>query len=83
MGPWSTDLEPCLGDSLSRLKLRGSRLVDAEPGLLGLVAGSGSNWLEGVGLYLAGLAACALTFIRRRNFIHLEVRFRNEQSKFA
>ena len=30
-------------------KLRGSRLGDAEPGLLGLVAGSGSNWFEGWG----------------------------------
>ena len=31
-------------------KLRGSRLVDAGPGLLGLVAGSGANWGEGWGL---------------------------------
>ena len=30
-------------------KLRCSRLVDAEPGLLGLVAGCGTNWLEGFG----------------------------------
>ena len=42
-GPWSTDLEPCFGDRVSRLKLRGSRLVDAGPVLLGLVAGSGSR----------------------------------------
>ena len=33
----------------SGFKLRCSRLVDAEPGLLGLVAGSGANWLEGFG----------------------------------
>ena len=34
-------------DSVSRLKLHGSRLVDAGPGLLGLVAGYGANWVEG------------------------------------
>ena len=38
IGPWSTDLEPWIVDSISRLKLRGSRLVDAGSGLLGLVA---------------------------------------------
>ena len=32
-GPWSTDLEPCFGDSVSRFKLRGSRLVDTGPGV--------------------------------------------------
>ena len=32
IGPWSTDLEPRIVDSISRFKLRGSRLVDAEPG---------------------------------------------------
>ncbi len=53
-GPWSTDLEPWIVDSVSRIKLRGSRLVDARPGLLELVARSGSNWLEGWGLGLAG-----------------------------
>ena len=46
-GPWS-------GDSVSRLKLHGSRLLDAEPG----VAGDGCwIWIElglGVGLVLAG-----------------------------
>ena len=47
IGPWSTDLEPRIGDSVSRLKLRGSRLAGAEPGLLGLVAGYGSIWVEG------------------------------------
>ena len=57
IGPWSTDLEPRIGDSVSRLKLRGSRLAGAEPGLLGLVAGSGSNWVEGVGRMFAVLAA--------------------------
>ena len=31
LGPWSTDLEPWIVDSISRLKLRGSRLVDAGP----------------------------------------------------
>ena len=56
IGPWSTDLEPWVVDSVSRLKLRGSRLVDAEPGLLGLVAGSGSIWVKG-GLDWPGLAA--------------------------
>ena len=57
IGPWSTDLEPCFGDSLSRFKLRGSRLGDAGPGLLGLVARSETNWAEGMGRVLAGLAA--------------------------
>ena len=46
-GPWS-------GDSVSRLKLHGSRLLDAEPGLLGLVARTGASWLEGVGAYVGG-----------------------------
>ena len=46
-GPWSTDLEPWSGDSVSRFKLRGSRLGDAEPGLLGLFGRSGSIWVEG------------------------------------
>ena len=32
IGPWFTDLEPRIVDSVSRLKLRGSRLVDAGPG---------------------------------------------------
>ena len=41
-----------------RSKLRGYRLLDAEPGLLGLVVKSGSNLIEGWGLGLAG--ACAL-----------------------
>ena len=31
--PWTTDLEPWIVDSISRFKLRGSRLVDAEPGV--------------------------------------------------
>ena len=39
----ATDLESPIKDRVSRLKLRGSRLQDAEPGLLGLVARSGSN----------------------------------------
>ena len=34
-------------ESVSRFKLRGSLLVDAEPGLLGLVDGSGANWVKG------------------------------------
>jgi len=29
IGPWSTDLEPRIVDSVSRFKLRGSRLLDA------------------------------------------------------
>ena len=41
-------------DRVSRFKIRGSRLVDAKPGLLGLIAESGSNWLEEWGLGLAG-----------------------------
>ena len=36
----------------SRFKLRGSRLVDAEPMLLGVFTGYGSNWAEGWGLCL-------------------------------
>ena len=47
IGPWSTDLEPRIVDSVSRFKLRGSRLVDAGPGLLGVFARSRSNWVEG------------------------------------
>ena len=39
-----------LAGKAQRFKLRGNRLVDAEPGLLGLVAGSGSNWSEGWGV---------------------------------
>ena len=39
-GPWSTDLEPRIVDSVSRLKLRGSCLVDAGPGLLGQIGTS-------------------------------------------
>ena len=35
------------GDSVSRFKLRGSRLGDAEPGLLWVFARSRSNWVEG------------------------------------
>ena len=35
LGPWSTDLEPWIVDSISRLKLRGSRLVDAGSGVTG------------------------------------------------
>ena len=49
-GPWSTDLEPRVEDSVSRLKLRGSRLAGAQPVLLGLVAGSETNWVEGWGV---------------------------------
>ena len=47
IGPWSTDLEPWVVGRIPRFKLRGSRLVDAGPGLLELVARSGSNWFEG------------------------------------
>ena len=57
IGPWSTDLEPWVVYSVSRFKLRGSRLVDAGAGLLGLVARSETNWAEGIGRVLAGLAA--------------------------
>ena len=46
--PRSTDLEARVVDRLPRFKLRGSRLVDVEPGLLGLVAGSGSICAEGL-----------------------------------
>ena len=49
IGPWSTDLEPWVVYSVSRFKLRGSRLVDAGPGLLGLVDGSGLIRVEGWG----------------------------------
>ena len=54
IGPWSTGLEPRIVDSVSRLKLRSSRLVDAGPGLLRRIAGSGSNWAEGWGRMLGG-----------------------------
>ena len=57
LGPWSTDFEPWIVDSVSRLKLRGSRLVDAEPGLVGLVARSETNWVEGWGVGLAVIVA--------------------------
>jgi hypothetical protein len=57
IGPWSTDLEPWIVDSVSRFKLRGSRLVDAEPGLVGLVARSETNWVEGWGVGLAVIVA--------------------------
>ena len=42
-------------DSGSRFKLHDSRLVDAETGLLGLVAGYGSNWVEWTGSDYSGL----------------------------
>ena len=32
-------------DKVPKFKLRGNRLVDAKSVLLGLVAGSGSNWM--------------------------------------
>ena len=35
IGPWSTDLEPCIVDRVPRFKLRGSRLEDAEQHYLG------------------------------------------------
>ena len=57
IGPWSTDLEPRIVDSISRFKLSGSRLVDARPGLLRLVDGSESNWFEGWGVCWGVLAA--------------------------
>ena len=57
IGPWSTDLEPWILDSISRLKLRGSRLLDAGPGLLGVFAGYGLIWFEGRGRMLGVLAA--------------------------
>jgi hypothetical protein len=57
IGLWSTDLEPRIVGLESRFKLSGSRLVGAGPGLLKLVAGSGSNWVEGVGRMFAVLAA--------------------------
>ena len=37
IGPCSTDLESRIKGRLSKFKLRGSRLLDAEPGLLGLI----------------------------------------------
>ena len=47
-------------DSISRLKLRGSRLEDVELGLLGLIAGYGSIWLEGVGGKFGGTCSSDL-----------------------
>jgi hypothetical protein len=55
-GPWSTDLEPWIVDRVSRFKLRGSRLVDAEPGLLGVFARSETIWFDGVGRMFAVVA---------------------------
>ena len=49
IGPWSTDLEPRIVDAEPGFKLRSSRLVDTEPGLLGLFDGSGTNKFEGWG----------------------------------
>ena len=40
-------------DRVPRFKLRGSRPVDAETGLLWQIAGSGSIWFEGVGRMFA------------------------------
>ena len=53
-GPWAVVQGQRLAAKGSRFKLRGSRLVDAEPGLLGLVARTGASWLEGVGAYVGG-----------------------------
>ena len=54
IGPWSTDLEPRIVDSISRCKLRGFPLLDAGPG----VTGDGCRiWIEsgrGVGRMLGG-----------------------------
>ena len=47
IGPWFTDLEPGIVDSISRCKLHGSRLLDAEPGLLGVCANS-----QAIGKYI-------------------------------
>jgi hypothetical protein len=52
-GPRSKHIGPWSGDSVSRFKLRGSRLLDAEPGVTG--AGSGSSCFEGWGLWLRGM----------------------------
>ena len=56
LGPWSTDLEPRSEDSVSRFKLRGSRLVDAG---LGVTWDGCEIWVElgrGVGRVLAVFA---------------------------
>ena len=45
IGPWSTDLEP--------------RIVGLGSGLLGLVAGSETNWFEGWGRMLGGACGSA------------------------
>ena len=53
LGPWSTELEPWFGDRVSRLKLRGSRLVDAEQRYLGWlldlerIGSRGGAWFGG------------------------------------
>ena len=57
IGPWSTDIEPRIVDTVPMFKLHGSRLVGAGSGLLGMVAGYGSNWVEGAGGMLGVLAA--------------------------
>jgi len=51
---------PRIVDRFSRFKLRGSHLVDAGSGLLGMVAESGSNWVEGVGRRFGGICGSDL-----------------------
>ena len=53
-GPWSTDLEPRIVDSASRFKLRGSRLVDAEPGVTGACFGIWIDLGQGVEPIIGG-----------------------------
>ena len=50
--PWSTDLEP--------------RIVDLGSGMLGLVSGYGSNWLEGWGVCSGCLRLGSRAVINRR-----------------
>ena len=54
IGAWSTDLEPRIVDSVSKFKLRGSRLPVADPGVTGAGCRIWSELVCGVGLGLAG-----------------------------
>ena len=55
-------------DSISRFKLRASRLLDAGPGLLGLVAGFRSIWVEGGSLCL-GVVVPRTSFMSEKDSI--------------
>ena len=74
IGPWSTDLEPRILNSVSRFKLRGFPLVDAGPGV---TWDDCWIWIEegrGVGAYVRGVGYLSLEWClrdgrRERNFV--------------